>query len=86
MHSVGAILPMARIRRAMLTDKPPRSENSPELERKLRKKELDMQAEKIRNQIAKLQKELAWLESKSKAIESNDEPLGSSENKTNTNI
>lgn len=67
-NAVGAAMPMARIRRSMLTDKLPHSEVNPKLALELQKKEVEWEKAKIRVAIARLQKELSQLEEKNSAI------------------
>ncbi len=67
-NAVGSAIPMARIRRAMLTDELPRSEINPKLALELHKKDFELKKEKIRMEIARLQAELAELEALDAAI------------------
>lgn len=67
-NAVGSASPMARIRRAMLTSTPPRSEVNPKLAMEQHQQELAFRKEKIRMEIARLQEELAMLEAEEAAI------------------
>jgi hypothetical protein len=67
-NAVGSVMPMARIRRAMLTGELPHSEINPKLALELHKKEFALKKERIRSEIARLQAELAELEKQDAAI------------------